>query len=227
MDGRHEHAHGLAAAFDQHPRPLPARAEADRQGPIEGPRLDARPRPMLRALANEHEAPIREDQGAAHRRGALQDFLRALQGGTDHGSHGIREAVESQRSARGHVCRRCGPARARAVSNSTGRRQLCGHFSDHPRAMRTQGVGDEAGPAVTPAGRPFDRGHPRRPRRPGLPLRDQDPDDRARLGEHAAVRARAGIAPDPAARRHVRLRHLDGAGGRRPRARRSGPSCCS
>ena len=65
MDGRHEHADGLATALDQHARPLPARAEADRQRAVQRPCLDARPRPVLGSLSNEHESPVGEDQGAA------------------------------------------------------------------------------------------------------------------------------------------------------------------
>ena len=95
-------------------------------------------------------------------------------------------------------------------------------------AMRTKCPGDADGSRPSRrAGRLFDRGHPRRPRRPGLPIRDQDPDDRARLGEHPAVRPRAGVASDPAARRDVRLGHLDGARRGRRSCRRSAPSCCS
>ena len=81
-------------------------------------------------------------------------------------------------------------------------------------------------PGLRPLGA-ADHGDPRRAARLRVAVRGQGPDDGARLGGHAAVRARAGGPADPGPRHHVRQRHLGRAARWESCSRRSARSCCS
>ena len=126
------------------------------------------------------------------------------------------------RAGRGWAGRTRGPVRA-----PERRSQSRGHATES-RGSRKAASGVVRNPRQPRGCTARGHGHPRRAVRVRVAVRRQDPHDRARLGEHAPVRARAGQAAVPPARDHVRIGHLDRAAGGRPvPGRRDVPARCS